>query len=153
MGEPAFYVCTACGRHWERMELKMGGNAPRVCPHCNAPSDKQKTDEEKERQYIGQVYAPLVASVVAERASDLENRSKEDVSVARELGATEWFTGLDDGNRNYLLSALRAVRKHSEREGNWLVQCPILFSSLIDGLERDDKVAETRTNSRKVPCP
>lgn len=62
MAEPGFYKCAGCNHRWSRMELKMGGNPPSVCPHCGAGRDKQGVDEARETRYVREIYGPIAAA-------------------------------------------------------------------------------------------
>lgn len=63
MAEPAFYTCRGCGRDWKRVELKLGPNPPRVCPHCTAGPESQVIDQAREDAYMGSVYKPMAQSL------------------------------------------------------------------------------------------
>jgi DNA-directed RNA polymerase subunit RPC12/RpoP len=77
MGEPAFYVCKKCGKHWERYEFKMQRNPPRECPSCGAGPDDQVTDRQKEDAYVGAVYKPLVEAITRQPMVKTEQFAKD----------------------------------------------------------------------------
>lgn len=79
MAEPAFYKCKKCFRAWSRMQFKMQRNQPPQCPHCQAGAEHQGLDEERESQYMRDVYGPLVKALFGDSkkaSGDAEGESR-----------------------------------------------------------------------------
>jgi Zn finger protein HypA/HybF involved in hydrogenase expression len=61
MAEPAFYRCKSCLHAWRRSEWKTRVNPPARCPHCG--SADQEIDQEREDEYVREVYGPITQHI------------------------------------------------------------------------------------------